>query len=124
MKEWLKWKKFLKYFALAAILITFLGFFATRIWDVDFWWHISSGKYIVETRSLPDSDPFSVYTTAGARDNTILKSNWLGQVILFQVFNDFGEDGVILLKAAILTICLLIVYLRFWPSVQTRFMHC
>lgn len=105
-------KKYLKYFTLLVLLITFLGFFATKIWDMDFWWHIASGKFIVESLSLPDKDPFSVYTVTGPQSATVLKAQWLGQVILFLVFNTFGSDGIILFKASVLTICLLIIYLR------------
>lgn len=104
--------KYLKYLALAAILITFLGFFATKIWDIDFWWHIASGGYIVETFSLPDKDPFSVYTATGVQNDTVLKAQWLGEVILFLIFKTFGPDGIILFKAVVLTACLLIIYIR------------
>ncbi|MEW6001352.1 MAG: hypothetical protein AB1638_01680 [Nitrospirota bacterium] len=82
------------------------------MWDSDFWWHIASGKNIFETLSIPDKDPFNVYEGKGIRNDTVLKAEWLGQIILFLFFKNFGLDGVILLKAAILTICLLIVYLR------------
>ena len=32
------------------------------LWDYDFWWHISTGRYIVENHHLPESDPFSYAT--------------------------------------------------------------
>jgi len=32
---------------------------AQPITDPDFWWHLKTGQYIVETRSIPHTDIFS-----------------------------------------------------------------
>ena len=47
-------------------LLLVLLFFAFSSWfmqvsDVDFWWHIATGRYILEHRSLPDKDPLYLH---------------------------------------------------------------
>lgn len=101
-----------EHLALAALLITFFGFFAVPVWDVDFWWHIAAGRNILQTGTVPGTDPFGVYDAANPWGQTVLKSQWLGQVLLYSVYRWFDIDGVIFFRAGILTACLLIVYLR------------
>ncbi len=50
---------------LCALLL--LGLFSREVYDSDFWWHLLTGQYIVETHTLPFPDPFA-WTTATARD--------------------------------------------------------
>src|SRR3972149_7888916 len=77
----------------------FYVFISAKLFDSDFWWHISTGRYIVETGSIPDKDPFS-YTSNlvenrnlfQERENFILKQYWLGQGIFF-FFYDFSWSG-------------------------------
>lgn len=105
-------RRHLEYLTLATLLVTFFGYFAVKAWDIDFWWHISAGKNILETGSIPSTDPFGVYDAANMWGQTVLKSQWLGQVMLYAIYNNFDLDGVILLRAAVLTLSLAIVYWR------------
>ncbi|MEO8332496.1 MAG: hypothetical protein ABI479_08675, partial [Gallionella sp.] len=105
-------RSYLEYLALAALLITFFGYFAVRVWDIDFWWHIAAGRNILESGAIPGTDPFGVYDANNVYGQTILKSQWLGQVLLYSVFRWFDLDGIIYLRAGLLTLCLAIVYLR------------
>ena len=85
----------LEYSAIAALLITFFGFFSVKVWDIDFWWHIATGRHIVETHAIPGNDPFGVYQASSLRGDTILKSYWLSQVAFFFTYNLWGSNGVI-----------------------------
>ncbi|MFZ5524997.1 MAG: hypothetical protein ACOY9D_13095 [Pseudomonadota bacterium] len=105
-------RSYLEYLALAALLVTFFGYFAVRVWDIDFWWHIAAGRNILESGAIPGTDPFGVYDAASSKGQTVLKSQWLGQVLLYSVFRWFDLDGIILFRAGVLTLCLVIVYLR------------
>ncbi|MEK7811570.1 MAG: hypothetical protein AAB278_07125, partial [Pseudomonadota bacterium] len=105
-------RRYFEYIALAALLVTFFGFFAVKVWDIDFWWHIAAGRNILETGVIPSVDPFGVYDAANVTGQTILKSQWLGQVLLYSIYRWFDLDGIILFRAALLTLCLAIVYLR------------
>jgi hypothetical protein len=102
----------LEYLALAVMLATFFGFFAVRVWDIDFWWHIAAGRNILENGVVPSVDPFGVYDAANVWGQTVLKSQWLGQVLLYSAYRWFDVDGVIFFRAGVLTLCLAIVYLR------------
>src|SRR5260370_14739641 len=76
---------------LCALLL--LGLFSREVYDSDFWWHLLTGQYIVETHTLPFPDPFA-WTTATARDaypreartrQFNLTHEWLAQVIFYAV---------------------------------------
>src|SRR4030042_2631385 len=88
----------------------FYVFISVKLFDSDFWWHISTGRYIIETGSIPDKDPFS-YTASleenknllPERENFILKQYWLGQVIFYLIYNYAGPKGIVILRASFLT---------------------
>jgi hypothetical protein len=105
-------KKYPEYVALLSLLITFFGFFATKVWDIDYWSHIASGRYIVESGTIPSQDPFAIYPHVDAWGQLVLKSQWLGQVLLYEIQNHFGLDGIVAWRAAMLTACLWLVYRR------------
>jgi len=105
-------RNYLEYIVVSVLLFTFFGFFSVKVWDIDFWWHIAAGKNILETGAIPSADPFGVYDAANVWGQTVLRSQWLGQVVLYLIYNWFDLDGVILLRATILTLSLAIVYLR------------
>jgi hypothetical protein len=93
---------------LSAVLC--LGLFSPEIRDSDFWWHLRTGQYIVETHSLPVPDPFA-YTTAaaplayageGAVRHFNLTHEWLAQVLLYSAYRVGGFPGVVLFRALLL----------------------
>jgi hypothetical protein len=104
---------------LSLVILVFSFFFrfsSTSLFDSDFWWHISTGRYIVTNGALPDSDPFSFATTLEenrnlhpVRENFILKQYWLSQVIFYLIFNNFGPAGIILLRGVLLTLTIVFV---------------
>jgi len=94
----------------------FYVFVSPKLFDSDFWWHISTGKYIVETGSIPEKDPFS-YTAnleenknlLSERENFLLKQYWLGQVLFYLIYENTGPAGIIILRASLLIMVLLLV---------------
>ncbi len=105
-------QRLLEYSPIAALLTTFFGFFSVKVWDIDFWWHIAAGKTILDNGVIPSQDPFGIYNAANSCGQTVLKSEWLGQVFLYLAYRFFELDGIIFLRAAVLTACLGIVYWR------------
>ena len=61
----------------------------------DYFWHLATGKWIVEHRALPQSDPFAVASDAQAWVN----GEWLFELILFPLFDILGHGGVSVLRA-------------------------
>ncbi len=98
------------------LLLFLAAFFVaafTPIWDSDFWWHIASGRWIAEHHALPQTDPFGVYSNSDTvRYNTVLKGQWLGQLLLYWTYATGDAHGVIALRAAIVTLCLALLYWR------------
>jgi hypothetical protein len=93
------------------------GIFSTEIKDPDFWWHLETGKYISQHHKLPQTDPFA-YTSLSKdpmhpeskRIKFILTQYWLAQLIFYRVYHTWGFQGIIFLRAALLTILMLILY--------------
>jgi hypothetical protein len=87
-----------------------LGLLSPEIRDSDFWWHLRTGQYIVETRSLPVPDPFA-YTTAAAPlaypgEDAVrhfnLTHEWLAQAFLYAAYRAAGFPGVVVLRVLLL----------------------
>lgn len=75
-----------------------LTFFHTT--DPDFWWHLTTGRYIAETGSIPSTDPFS-YTAAG---QPWIAHEWLSELLIYTVFRTGGYLPLVLLFATVITI--------------------
>lgn len=76
--------------------------------DPDFWWHLRTGQLIWETRSIPRHDIFS-YTVSG---QPWLTHEWLTQAIVYAIYAAFGQGGLILGFAAIITGAFALLYLQ------------
>jgi tetratricopeptide (TPR) repeat protein len=85
------------------IFISLLRLFSP-ITDPDFFWHIATGRWIVENGTLPENDPFSYSTLPfkSEREKFILTSYWLSQVTYYTLYSFFGYPGIIALRFLIL----------------------
>lgn len=98
--------------SLSLFFLTCAGYFAIPLWDSDFWWHIASGREIVQN-GIPSVDPFGVFpATDAVRNDTVLKGQWLGQVVLYWVFAAGGVNAVIAFRVLVLLACLGLVIWR------------
>jgi len=88
------------------------------IWDVDFWWHLASGRAIVADGALPESDLFTVMVDPIDADRfSLLKAYWLAQIIFYKVFATFGFSGLVVLRISLL---LLIPFLLLFHAAWYR----
>jgi hypothetical protein len=110
----------------AATAAFLLGLFSPEIYDTDFWWHLRTGQYIVNTRSLPSPDPFA-WTTAGAPDAYAgesrtrqfnLTHEWLAQAGLYEVWRVAGFPGVVAARALSMMVVCGLVGLIAWRRRQ------
>lgn len=108
-------------FIRAGVLVLFLASFtllvAMPIHDPDFFWHLSTGKWIYEQRAVPSEDPFNFTTPQDAsrssvRTTFILQSYWLGQLLIFAVYSLGNYIGVVLFMS--LLFLLILVFLSIW----------
>src|SRR5260370_28669712 len=98
---------------LAALILTgvfLLGLFSTEIADTDFWWHLKTGQYIAENRSLPVPDPFAftssiapAYLGEERLRHFNLTHEWLSQILMYAVYAAGGFPGIVLARALLLT---------------------
>lgn len=76
--------------------------------DPDFWWHLRTGQFIVDTGAIPHRDIFS-YTSAGKEWVT---HEWLSEVLIFTLYRIGGTSLLILVFSAVITAAFALVYLR------------
>jgi hypothetical protein len=73
------------------------------IQDPDIWWHLASGRYMVQHHTIPKADVFSLTAQGTSWVNTY----WLQEIIIFLSYRFGGIQGVTLLNS--ITIALLVL---------------
>ena len=89
--------------------ITFSALFAMAVRtaaDTDMYWHLRTGQFILQTRSVPMSDPFS-WTAVGT---PWVDVHWLSQVVLYVTYALAGYAGLSLLVAALVVVAFVFVW--------------
>jgi hypothetical protein len=93
---------------LALAALTMMALFSREVSDADSWFHFAMGKWVWQNHKLPVPDPFGWTTYLGrpaypgeaqTRDLN-LRHEWLGQVILYLVYSTGGPAGMVLFRAA------------------------
>jgi hypothetical protein len=101
----------LKPVILGLAALALMSMFSGEIADPDTWFHLASGKWMLQHHQLPMPDPFAWTTYLGkpvypneyfTRDFT-LRHEWLGQIILYLIFAGGGPVGMVLFRAACVT---------------------
>jgi hypothetical protein len=76
------------------------------LWNEDFWWYLTSGRYLLEHRHFPGADPF-LYTAG--KGLAWVYHSWLWTVLIALVHRAAGLDGVVVFHALFaLALCALI----------------
>lgn len=98
------------------IVAPFLALIALTFWfgqtDPDYWWHVRTGRLILETGGIPRTDPFS-FTSAGT---SWVTHEWLTEVIFALIARQFGYIGNVAFCALLGAGAALIV----WATARTR----
>jgi hypothetical protein len=90
-----------------AILFGFAFLFATsQINNYDVWWHLRTGEWILQNRSVPSVDIFS-FTAEGT---PWIAHYWLSDVIFALVHRVLGLDGLILLCALVVSVSVAVAH--------------
>ena len=109
-----------------ALVVFCLGFFPLRS-STDEWWHLKTGKWIVEHGyRLPEKDIFS-YTSA---DYDWENHEWLSQVFMYHIYK-LGEalsfqgwKAVIFAKSILLVLCWLLLGRFLWQRCGSGRRRC
>jgi hypothetical protein len=91
--------------AVALAAFAFVAFSQALFNDGDTYWHIGAGRWIIDHRFVPTSDPFS-FTARGRAWTT---QEWLSEVAMASVFAIGSWGAVQLLFACAVTLTLLLV---------------
>jgi hypothetical protein len=84
-------------------------FFAARpLSDADFWWHLKTGEYIVNTHSVPRTDFFSFNNYGKAW----VAHEWLSEAIFYLIYSRFGFNVLIVVFAILTALAFWIAYKR------------
>lgn len=75
--------------------------------DPDMWWHVRTGRLILETGAIPHTDPWSFTATAGSWVPTA----WLSDVLFALVWQADGYAGIRVLRVALALSVVLAVWL-------------
>jgi hypothetical protein len=68
----------------------------TPIGSYDYWWHLATGRWILDHGTIPDADPFS-FTSSGTE---WVDHEWLFQILAYLTHSSLGPSALILLKIA------------------------
>ena len=98
----------LRHWLAAILLLGVFAFCVPAIPSADMWWHLSTGRYVLQNHSVPHSDPFSA-TIAG---KPWTAHEWLSGVIFYFLYSQLGSAGPLLLTAFVLTMAFWFAYLR------------
>jgi len=84
-------------------------FFAARpLSDGDFWWHLKTGEYILNTRSIPRTDFFS-FTNYG---RAWVAHEWLSEAIFYVIYSRLGFNVLIVVFALLTALAFWIAFKR------------
>lgn len=75
------------------------------ITDSDIWWHVGTGKWIVEHGALPSTDPFSSY----GEGKQWVAYSWLFEVGMYELVRGLGESAVIVYTLVCVWLSLLVI---------------
>jgi tetratricopeptide (TPR) repeat protein len=74
--------------------------------EIDLWWNLKTGEYIIKNLEIPRIDIFS-YTL---EDTPWIDHEWLSQVLFYLCFSTFGWLGLNILKALIISVSFFILF--------------
>ncbi len=75
--------------------------------DLDLWLHIAMGRFITEHHYVPNVDILS-FVIAG---KPWINHEWLFQVIVYNIFNNFGPDGLLKMQVVVVVLTMMILLL-------------
>jgi len=97
-----------RYWLAAILFLVTFAFCVPTVPSADMWWHLSTGRYVVQNHSVPHADPFSATITG----RPWTAHEWLSGVIFYLAYSQLGSAGPLLLTAMVLTMAFGFAYLR------------
>jgi hypothetical protein len=99
-------------------LLPAVWFLLPVVSDPDIWWHLQTGKWIVEHGSLPVTDPFSTY----GEGKPWVAYSWLFEVGMYGLVRMLGEIGISLYTLVTVWLIMLVLH-RIIVKRRTDFLY-
>lgn len=74
--------------------------------DNDIWWHLQTGKWIVEHGTIPTTDPFSAY----GEGKPWVAYSWLFEIGMYGLVRLCGESGIVLYTLVLTWLIMLVLH--------------
>lgn len=90
----------LAHIAAVVAVYTFLALLFIRafgIIDPDVWWHLATGRWILQHHALPTTDPFSSF----GRNKPWVAYSWLFEITIQLMYRTFGYVGIVLYEVTV-----------------------
>jgi tetratricopeptide (TPR) repeat protein len=107
--------RFWKGLSIGLLIIVSIILFHSRVSDFDIFWHLSGGRWIVQSHRVPHLDPFS-FTSS---HKEWIDMHWLFQVMTYAAWQVAGMEGLILFRTLFLLGALLLVVYYGYQSRST-----
>jgi len=82
--------------------------------NLDIWWHLATGRYILSSNSIPTYDIFS-HTAAG---EPWIDHAWLAQILFYETYSILGYLGLVLLKSILVVLVFYLIFKRLSATVS------
>lgn len=91
---------YIRIFLYITFFLAVFSFTSHKIEDDDFFWHLSTGKYITETGSLPSSDVFGY----AKPDEKWIPFEWGADIIMYKLYQSGGYTLIFIFRSLIFCI--------------------
>lgn len=92
----------------AAILVTLVVAAVAPIRSYDYYWHLATGRWIVEHAALPLTDPFTV-----ASDRTAwINGEWLFQIVIYPLQAAISDEGISIARGLTVGLFFFVLFLE------------
>jgi hypothetical protein len=78
----------------------------TAVADLDVWWHLRTGQWVVEHGTVPSHDPFSYY----GQTQSWVAYSWLFDVLVYGCYSALDLRGIVLLTLVVVYLVCLCLY--------------
>jgi hypothetical protein len=103
----IKENSYLNWSLLAIFLICVFSVTSYKIEDDDFFWHLSTGKFITENGYVPDKDVFGF----AAQNTEWIPFEWGADLVFYNLYKISGYNGVYVFRSIIFCIIFLIYFI-------------
>lgn len=90
------------------LFVAIFGMASRTPTDSDSWWHLQSGRWVIENRAIPLTDPFS-HTRFG---EPWIDHGWLAQAAMYLTWEALGYAGLVLFLAGCVTAAFYFAWLQ------------